>query len=140
MIATIVFIFQQFTGQAFVSNCTVHPPFFSTFHASNRFSDSPRFYETVGLSENAFNYNIGSAALGWLGVAIGMIFIDYSGRRTVLMVGCIGQAVFLFLVAGMGLPKDPVVAEANTLVASVMLYNFFYAGFVSQHPISFEPD
>lgn len=139
MIATIVFIFQQFTGQAFVSNCT-SPLSSLFFHASNIFSDSPRFYETVGLSENAFNYNIGSAALGWVGVAIGMIFIDYSGRRTVLMVGCIGQAVFLFLVAGMGLPKDPAVAEANTLVASVMLYNFFYAGFVSQHPISFEPD
>ena len=73
-------------------------------------------------------------------MAIGMIFIDYSGRRTVLMVGCIGQAVFLFLVAGMGLPENPDVSEANTLVASVMLYNFFYAGLVSQPPVSPGPD
>ncbi|RDL36187.1 Uncharacterized protein BP5553_06799 [Venustampulla echinocandica] len=117
MIATVIFIFQQFTGQAFVSNY------------------SPRFYNTVGLSKHAFDYNIGSAVLGWVGVLIGMFFIDLAGRRTVLIVGCIGQAVFLFLVAGMGLPKHPTAAAANTLVASVMLYNFFFAGTLA--PVSY---
>ncbi|KAI0016604.1 general substrate transporter [Xylariomycetidae sp. FL0641] len=112
-IATVIFIFQQFTGQAFVSNY------------------SPRFYDAVGLSAHAFDYNIGSATLGFVGVALGMPFIDMAGRRTVLIVGCTGQAIFLFIVAGVGLPSQPNANEANTLVASVMLYNFFYAGTIA---------
>lgn len=96
---------------------------------------SPRFYASVGLSRHAFDYNIGSATLGWLGVAIGMPLIDTAGRRIVLMVGCAGQAVFLFLMAGMGLPSKPNVHEAHMLVASVMLYNFCNAGTLG--PVSY---
>lgn len=92
---------------------------------------SPRFYESVGLSEHAFDYNIGSATLGWVGVAMGMPFIDLVGRRVVLIVGCIGQAIFLFILAGVGIPDEPSVHQANMLVASVMLYNFFYAGTIA---------
>lgn len=112
-VATVIYIFQQFTGQAFVSNY------------------SPRFYATVGLKEHAFDYNIGSATVGWLGVALGLPFIDMAGRRTVLMIGCAGQAIFLCIVAGVGLPKHPNTHEAHMLVASVMLYNFFYAGTIA---------
>ncbi|KAK5171471.1 uncharacterized protein LTR77_004616 [Saxophila tyrrhenica] len=112
-IATVIYIFQQFTGQAFVSNY------------------SPRFYQSVGLGEHAFDYNIASATVGWVGVACGMPFIDIAGRRLVLMIGCTGQAIFLFIVAGVGLPAEPNRHEANMLVASVILYNFFYAGTIA---------
>jgi sugar porter (SP) family MFS transporter len=113
MVAVGIAIFQQFTGQAFVSNY------------------SPRFYATVGLSEHAFDYNIGSATVGWFAVLIGLPFIDIAGRRIILMVGCAGQAIFLFIVAGLGFIAHPNASQANMLVASVMLYNAFFSGTIA---------
>ncbi|OAA65781.1 General substrate transporter [Niveomyces insectorum RCEF 264] len=101
---------QQFLGQGFVSGY------------------SPRFYATVGLSKNAFNYNIGSSAVGWIGCLIGMVASDFIGRRSVLIWGAMAQTVFLFLVAGVGLAKHPTTTDGQALVAGVMLYFFFYSG------------
>ncbi|OQV00416.1 hypothetical protein CLAIMM_05911 [Cladophialophora immunda] len=109
-IATIVFILQQFTGQGFVSQY------------------SPRFYKTVGLGANAFKYNIASSTVAWAGVAIGMCLFDTVGRRNMLIIGAIGQAVFLFSMAGIGQIKNPTVADGHGLVACVMLFNFFFSG------------
>lgn len=101
---------QQFLGQGFVSGY------------------SPRFYATVGLSKNAFNYNIGSSTIGWGGCLIGMIASDFVGRRPILIWGAFAQTVFLFLVAGVGLSKNPDGTDGRALVAGVMLYFFFYSG------------
>lgn len=91
-------------------------------------TDSPRFYATVGLSQNAFNYNIGSSTIGWGGCLIGMVASDFIGRRPILIWGAIAQMVFLFLVAGVGLAKNPDGTDGQALVAGVMLYFFFYSG------------
>ncbi|CAK7200719.1 hypothetical protein SEUCBS139899_003418 [Sporothrix eucalyptigena] len=101
---------QQFLGQGFVSGY------------------SPRFYATVGLSKNAFNYNIGSSTIGWGGCLFGMIASDFVGRRPILIWGAFAQTVFLFLVAGVGLAKNPSGSDGQALVAGVMLYFFFYSG------------
>lgn len=82
----------------------------------------------MGLSSEAFNYNIGSATLGWGGCLLGMLLSDFIGRRTVLIWGGVGQMIFLFVVAGLGLKKNPTTADANGLVAGVMLYFFIYSG------------
>ncbi|MCJ1305333.1 hypothetical protein MMC08_008147 [Hypocenomyce scalaris] len=109
-IASCVFIFQQFTGQGFVSQY------------------SPRFYATVGLSTYAFDYNIASAVVGWVGVLIGMFLVDALGRRTLLIWGGLLQTLFLFLVAGLGDKKNPTSSDAHGLVAGVILFNFFFTG------------
>ncbi|ERS95112.1 hypothetical protein HMPREF1624_08604 [Sporothrix schenckii ATCC 58251] len=101
---------QQFLGQGFVSGY------------------SPRFYATVGLSANAFNYNIGSSTIGWGGCLLGMLASDFVGRRPILIWGAVAQTVFLFLVAGVGLAKNPDGTDGRALVAGVMLYFFFYSG------------
>lgn len=90
--------------------------------------DSPRFYKTVGLSEHAFDYNIGSATIGWGGCLLGMLLSDLVGRRDVLIWGGLGQTVFLFLIAGLGIKSDPNAADGRGLVAGVMLYFFTYSG------------
>ncbi|RAO68757.1 uncharacterized protein BHQ10_004769 [Talaromyces amestolkiae] len=108
-IATMVFIFQQFTGQGFVSQY------------------SPRFYKTVGLSKNAFLYNIISSVVAWVGVLIGMPLSDLIGRRDLLILGAFFQGIFLFSMAGIGTKSSFTTSDANGLVASVMLFNFSFA-------------
>ncbi|KAJ5602258.1 sugar transporter [Penicillium lagena] len=110
LIASSLLFLQQLCGQGFVSGY------------------SPKFYDSVGLSSEAFNYNIGSATLGWGGCLLGMLLSDFIGRRSVLIWGGIGQMIFLFVVAGLGLKKNPTTSEANGLVAGVMLYFFIYSG------------
>jgi sugar porter (SP) family MFS transporter len=109
-IAVVVFVLQQFTGQGFVSQY------------------SPRFYKTVGLGAHAFEYNIASATVAWVGVLIGMCLFDTVGRRRMLIVGAVMQGVFLFAMAGIGQIKNPSVSDGHALVACVMLFNFFFSG------------
>ncbi|OKL64537.1 hypothetical protein UA08_00660 [Talaromyces atroroseus] len=104
-----VFVFQQFTGQIFVSQY------------------SPRFYKAVGLSAHAFEYNIISAVVAWVGVLIGMPLSDLAGRRDLLIWGAVLQGIFLFAMAGVGTKSNYTTPDANGLVASVMLFNFFFA-------------
>lgn len=82
----------------------------------------------MGLGENAFKYNIASATVAWAGVIVGMCLFDTVGRRNMLIAGGVLQAVFLFSMAGIGLIANPSASQANGLVASVMLFNFFFSG------------
>lgn len=82
----------------------------------------------MGLSKYAFDYNIGSSTVGWAGCLIGMVLSDFIGRRPIMIWGAFLQTVFLFLVAGVGLKKNPTGTDAQALVAGVMLYFFFYSG------------
>lgn len=109
-IACSVFTLQQFTGQAFVSQY------------------SPRFYESVGLGAQAFQYTVGSATTGLAGTLVGMVLIDTIGRRPILIWGGILQAPWLFAVAFLGSQSDPSTDESKALVASVLLFNFFFSG------------
>ena len=89
---------------------------------------SPRFYESVGLSTYAFDYNIASATAGVVGCFLGMIISDLVGRRDLLIWGGFGQALFLFLVAGLGEKANPSAADARGLVASVILFIWIFTG------------
>lgn len=109
-IACIVFILQQFTGQGFVSQY------------------SPRFYSSVGLGAKAFQYTIGSATTGLAGTLVGMVLMDTMGRRPVLIWGGILQAPWLFAVAVLGSRANPSVGDSRGLVASVLLFDFFFSG------------
>lgn len=109
-IACFVFILQQFTGQAFVSQY------------------SPRFYESVGLGAQAFQYTVGSAITGLGGTLVGMVFIDTIGRRPILIWGGILQAPWLFAVAFLGSKSSPTPEDSKALVTSVLLFNFFFSG------------
>lgn len=109
-IACSVFILQQFTGQAFVSQY------------------SPRFYESVGLGAQAFQYTVGSATTGLAGTLVGMVLIDTIGRRPILIWGGIMQAPWLFAVAYLGSKANPSPEDSKALVASVLLFNFFFSG------------
>lgn len=96
-------------------------------------ADSPRFYISLGLGEHAFDYNIASAVVGWAGVVIGMFLIDTTGRRNLLIWGAVLQALFLFVMAGLGNKSNPSKSDADGLVASVMLFNLAFSGYVCFH-------
>ena len=94
-------------------------------------SDSPRFYITIGLATHAFDYYIASAVAGWAGALVCLFLIDNLGRATILLVGAVGQGIFLFLNAGLSLNSaHATTSEANGLVAGVILHFHFYAGHV----------
>lgn len=64
-----------------------------------------------------------------------MCLFDTVGRRNMLIWGGVLQAVFLFTMAALGLQKDPSQSEAQGLVASVMMFNFFFS--TSWAPIAY---
>lgn len=68
LIAIGVFTFQQFTGQAFASQY------------------GPRFYQTVGLGSQAFNYQLISSGCSIIACLIGLMLIDSFGRRNLVSV------------------------------------------------------
>ena len=57
-----------------------------------------------------------------------MIASDYIGRRQILIWGAFGQALFLFLIAGLGIKSHPTAADGQGVVAGVMMYFFLYSG------------
>lgn len=52
---------------------------------------------------------------------------DLIGRRDLLIWGAVLQGVFLFAMAGVGSKSSFTTSDAHGLVASVMLFNFFFA-------------
>ena len=126
-IVLIVLALQQFTGQAFVTQCwpQIRP---HVALALIVITDSPRFYQSVGLADKAFDYNVASATAGWAGCLLGMFISDIVGRRDLLIWGAFGQAFFLFLVSGLGTKHNPSVSDIRGLVAGVILFIFIFAG------------
>ena len=61
-----------------------------------------------------------------------MFLIDTTGRRSLLIWGAALQALFLFAMAGLGNKSNPSKADADGLVASVMLFNLSFSGFVDR--------
>ncbi|THU82598.1 general substrate transporter [Dendrothele bispora CBS 962.96] len=118
-IATIVFAFQQLTGQAFSSQ-------YGTV-----------FYIRTGLGDMAFTYSLINTALSIVVCFMGMILIEYLGRRPVLISGAFFQSLWLYLVAGIGgTTGGPVNADRQRMmVAATMLFTFSFS--YSWAPLSY---
>lgn len=101
---------------------------FAVERSADIFLDSPRFYKSVGLGAHAFDYNIASATAGWAGCLLGMIASDMFGRRILLLWGCAGQVLFLYLISGLGMKPHPSASDSNGMVASVILFIFIFTG------------
>ena len=89
---------QQITGQAFSSQYSVI------------------FYQSEGFASQAFLFNVLSNVAGLVCLIATWFLIDQVGRRPMLLIGGSGMAIFLFIVGGVGLEKNPNSAEKNTLV------------------------
>lgn len=98
---------QQITGQAFVSQYAVV------------------FYKAQGF-KNSFELGMIQQALGVAAVMLTTVVVDSFGRRRILLVGGALNAVFLFIMGGMGALEHPSLAEKRLMVASVMLWFYFY--------------
>ncbi|KAJ5692590.1 hypothetical protein N7462_002013 [Penicillium macrosclerotiorum] len=104
----VYYFFQQATGQAFVS----------TYQTT--------FYKTNGYADQAFTYPIIGACLGFIAVLPAMYMVDRIGRRPSLMITFIFQAIWMYLLAGLGEKESKSDGEKNAIVAAFMLYAFSY--------------
>lgn len=107
MIAVIVMVGQQITGQAFVSQYSV------------------TFYKQQGFKNN-FELGMIQQALGVAAVLLTSAIVDTFGRRQILIIGGAATSCFLFILGAMGSIHDPSETEKRLLVASVMLWFYFY--------------
>lgn len=107
MVATWMFIFQQWNGQQFIN------------------AYGPTFYVQMGLGSMAFVYTIINGVVGQV-MGIGFSFVlDKIGRRRQLIGGIIMATIFMFLVAILGSRPSPSAAEINMVVASIILFRGF---------------
>ncbi|KAJ3744892.1 general substrate transporter [Lentinula detonsa] len=137
-IATLVFAFQQLTGQGFSSQYGTY-----VFITNIRvvcgvayFDSNSVFYIREGLGSMAFTYSLINTAISVPVCFLGMVLLEYFGRRPVLIGGAFFQSLWLYIMAGIGgqsgkLPK----ANINMMVASVMLFNFSFSA--SWAPLSY---
>lgn len=98
---------QQITGQAFVSQYSVV------------------FYKQQGFNNN-FELGMIQQALGVAATLLTTLVVDTFGRRQILIIGGTATSVFLFIMGGVGSVHNPSVTEKRLLVASVMLWFYFY--------------
>ncbi|GAA5914320.1 hypothetical protein JCM6882_008160 [Rhodosporidiobolus microsporus] len=84
------------------------------------------FLKQNGYGDKSFLYPIIGSVLGCLSVVVSMVTIDNVGRRPLLMTSGALQAIFLFLVAGLGGNNVSSTAAKNTIVAAFILYGFSY--------------
>ncbi|CEI60068.1 unnamed protein product [Fusarium venenatum] len=109
MIVFAFYFFQQATGQAFSST------YQTVFYKQNGYS-----------SYQAFTYPIITSVLGMIAVCPAMYMVDSVGRRKTLMISYPLQALWLFLVAGLGAKPSKTATEKSTVAAAFMLFSFFY--------------
>ncbi|KAL9476293.1 hypothetical protein ACSS6W_006134 [Trichoderma asperelloides] len=107
-IVIVYYFFQQATGQAFVS----------TYQTV--------FYRSNGYAAHAFTYPIINSCLSLVSVIPGMYAVDKFGRRATLLLSFFLQGFFMFLLAGLGQKDGKTRSESDMVVASFMLYAFFY--------------
>ncbi|KAM0492553.1 hypothetical protein ACHAP8_009908 [Fusarium lateritium] len=109
MIVFAFYFFQQATGQAFSST------YQTVFYKQNGYS-----------SYQAFTYPIITSVLGMIAVCPAMYMVDSLGRRKTLMISYPLQALWLFLLAGLGAKPNKTETEKSTVAAAFMLFSFSY--------------
>ena len=108
VVAIVAMVGQQITGQAFVSQYSV------------------LFYKQQGFTNN-FELGMIQQALGVVANLLTTLVVDTTfGRRRILLLGGVANSIFLFIMGSMGTIAHPNGAERRLLVASVMLWFFFY--------------
>ena len=87
---------------------------------------SVQFYQRAGLSdENAFNFNLGQYAMGFVGTVGSWFIMPHVGRRTLYIVGLGGMCALLLVVGGLGTSSSQNVSGygAGSLL---LIYTFLY--------------
>ncbi|KAK4234450.1 general substrate transporter [Achaetomium macrosporum] len=118
-VAVLAMFGQQITGQAFPSQYGVI------------------FYQSQGYGDKSFLFNVISNITSMVAVIITWFYVDSSGRRPVLMLGGFLMGAFLFILGGVGTVNMGSINqhEKELMVASVMLFQFFYC--LSWAPVSY---
>lgn len=83
------------------------------------------FYVQQGLKEKSFTYNIVGQVAGFVGCFVGLILLDITGRRVLVIYGSFVCAALLYVAAGLGTINVPNQDEANMIIACFMLLPAF---------------
>lgn len=108
-VAVLAMFGQQITGQAFATQYGVV------------------FYQSQGFGDKSFLFNVISGCMGLIAIFFVWLYIDGIGRRPILIVGGSFMALWLFILGGTGTIKVLNDAEKGLMVASVMLFSFFFS-------------
>lgn len=114
MIATFLFVFQQWTGQQF----------FSAY--------ANVFFISIGEAANAFTYSLVVAILSLVLGIISAFLYDRLGRRPMLVHLTILATVFMFIVGGLGSKANPTVPELKAVVACLIIFKLLEGISLSQ--------
>jgi SP family sugar:H+ symporter-like MFS transporter len=98
MVAVIAMFGQQITGQAFASQYSVI------------------FFQGEGFKGQSFLFNVLTNVAAFVCLIGEWLIIDKAGRRTMLMVGGSGMAIFMFVIGGVGVVADPTQPQKKALV------------------------
>lgn len=116
-IACLLMFGQQITGQAFTTQ-------YGTF-----------FYKTQGIS-NPFLITVIGEILGLSATFLTSITVDGKlGRRTVLLIGGLLQAIMLFIVGAIGTMNNPPQSAVYGMVACILFFSMCYG--LSWAPLSY---
>lgn len=109
-VAVLAMFGQQITGQAFPSQYGVV------------------FYQSQGFRSRAFIFNVANSIISLGAVIITWLTVDGFGRRPTLLIGGTLMGVFLFVLGAVGSvnPKDLNDQLRGLMVASIMLFSFFF--------------
>ncbi|RDW59105.1 hypothetical protein BP5796_12029 [Coleophoma crateriformis] len=101
---------QQISGQAFPSQYGVI------------------FYQSQGFKSQAFLFNVLMNIISLVAIILTWFTVDGLGRRPSLLLGGSLMAAFMFILGGMGSVPAATLTSAgkNTMVASIMLFYFFF--------------
>lgn len=73
----------------------------------------------------SFTYNTIGQTVGFVGCAIGLVLLDITGRRVLLIYGSCFCAALLYIAAGLGTIANPNQHQANMLITCFMLLPAF---------------
>ena len=109
LIAVGAMFFQQISGQSFISQYGI-----VFYQLQNITNPSPFLLGLIG--------NIS----GLVAVLIASVLVDSFGRRSLLLLGSVFMAFWLFMVAGFGSLPSPSQVQKNVMVASLQLFGVTY--------------
>jgi MFS family permease len=83
------------------------------------------FYVQQGMGSMSFTYAMAGQVVGVVGCAIGLVLLDISGRRPLLIYGSAVCTFLLYLASGLGTVPSMNQNEVNTTLACFILLPAF---------------
>jgi len=117
---------QRRTGIAMITN------FFALATGQSFASVYQAIYLQTLHTINPFMFTILSAVGGLVGAGVFMCLVDRIGRRRFWQTTAVGAALTMFCLGGLGVAKNPSVAQKNGIASLFPIFGFFFMSSFAQ--------